>query len=93
MYVTLIMTTYFEHAILIHDNNFQYLETGRTSKDSMSRSALGPTQPPIQWVPGALSQEVKQPGHEADHTLPSSTKVNNMWRYTSTPHMPSQCAA
>jgi hypothetical protein len=26
-----------------------------------SRQALGPTQPPIQWVPGALSLGVKRP--------------------------------
>jgi len=25
----------------------------------LSRSALGPTQPPIQWVVGALTPEVK----------------------------------
>jgi hypothetical protein len=29
--------------------------------------SLGPTQPPIQWVKGALSLEVKRPGREADH--------------------------
>jgi hypothetical protein len=40
-----------------------------------SRIALGPTQPPIQWVPGALSLGVKQPGSEADYSLPSSAKV------------------
>jgi hypothetical protein len=27
----------------------------------------GPTQPPIQWVPGTLFLGVKQPGCEADH--------------------------
>jgi hypothetical protein len=32
-----------------------------------SRPALGPTQPPIQWVPGALSPGVKLRGREADH--------------------------
>jgi len=42
--------------------------------DTMSRLALGPTQPPIQWVPGALSLGVKQLGHEADHS-PSHEEV------------------
>jgi len=31
------------------------------------RPDLGPTQPPIQWVPGAVSLEVKRPGSEADY--------------------------
>jgi hypothetical protein len=47
--------------------------------------ALGPTQPPIQWVAGTLSLGVKRPRREADHTPPSSTEVNNAWSYTSTP--------
>jgi hypothetical protein len=50
-----------------------------------SRMALGPTQPPIQWVPGFLSLRVKRPGREADHSPPSSTEVKNAWNYTSTP--------
>jgi hypothetical protein len=41
-----------------------------------SRTALGPTQPPIQWVPEALSLGVKRPGHEADHSPPSRAEVN-----------------
>jgi hypothetical protein len=36
---------------------------------------LLPTQPPIQWVPGALSPRAKRPGREADHSLPSSAEV------------------
>jgi len=32
-----------------------------------SRPALGPTQPPIQWVPGVLSLGVKQLGCEANY--------------------------
>jgi hypothetical protein len=49
-----------------------------------SRTALEPTQPPIQWVPGALSRGVKQLGREADHSPPSSVEVKNAWSYTST---------
>jgi hypothetical protein len=49
-----------------------------------SRTALGPTHPPIQWVPRALSLGVKRPGSEADHSPPSSAEVKNTWSYTST---------
>jgi hypothetical protein len=50
-----------------------------------SRTALGPTQPPIQWVPGVLSLGVKRPGCEAGRSPPSSAEVKNAWRCTSTP--------
>jgi len=40
-----------------------------------SRLALGPTQPPIQWVLG-LSQG-KQPEHGVDHPPPSSAEVKD----------------
>jgi hypothetical protein len=49
-----------------------------------SRPALGPTQPPIQWVLGSLSLRVKRPGREANHSPPSSAEVKNAWSYTST---------
>jgi hypothetical protein len=40
-----------------------------------SRTALVPTQPPIQRVPRVLSLEVKRPGREADRSPPSSAEV------------------
>jgi hypothetical protein len=51
---------------------------------TLSGLALGFTQPPIRWVPGALSQGVKRPGREADHSPPASTEVKKMWIYTIT---------
>jgi hypothetical protein len=53
-----------------------------------SRLALGPSLPPIQWVPGAVYLGVKRSGCEADHSPQSSAEVKNEWNYTSTPHTP-----
>jgi hypothetical protein len=50
-----------------------------------SRTALEPTQRPIQWVPGVLSVGVKRPVREADHSPPFSAEAKNAWSYTSTP--------
>jgi hypothetical protein len=50
-----------------------------------SRPVLGFTQVPIQCVPRALSQGVRRPGREADHSPPASAEVKKMWIYTTTP--------
>jgi hypothetical protein len=50
-----------------------------------SRPALGSTQPPIQWVRGALSWGIKRQVREADHSPPASAEVKKMCIYTSTP--------
>jgi hypothetical protein len=49
------------------------------------RHRLRSTQPPIQWVPGAIFTGIKRPGREVDHSPPSSAEVKKMWIYTSTP--------
>jgi hypothetical protein len=49
-----------------------------------SRPALGPIQPLIQWVLGALSPRVEQSVCEADRSRPCSAEVKNAWSYTST---------
>jgi len=40
----------------------------------LSRPALGPTQSPVQWVPG-LSRGLRRPGRDVDHPPPSSAEV------------------
>jgi hypothetical protein len=41
-----------------------------------SKPAVGPTEPPIQWTPEALSLGIKQPGGEAGHS-PCNAEVKN----------------
>jgi hypothetical protein len=48
------------------------------------QTGSGPTQPPIQWVPGALSSEVKWASREGDHS-PTNIVVKNKRIYTCTP--------
>jgi hypothetical protein len=49
-----------------------------------TRLVLGPTQPPIQPIPGVLSPEVKRPEREEDSS-PTSAEVKKTWIYTSGP--------
>jgi hypothetical protein len=45
---------------------------------SVPRPTLEPTQPPVQWVPGGPFPRAKAgPGHDADHSTPSSAEVEN----------------
>jgi hypothetical protein len=44
-----------------------------------------PTQIPLEWVPGALSPEVKRLGCEADHSPPAIPEVKKTWIYIFTP--------
>jgi hypothetical protein len=57
------------------------------------RPVLGPTQPPIQWVPGALSPGAKRPGREPDHSPPTSAEINNGGAIPPLPHTVSWRAA
>jgi hypothetical protein len=54
---------------------------------------LETTQPSLQSVLGALSQMVKWPGSEADHSPPTSAEVKKTWIYASTTHTSSWCSA
>jgi hypothetical protein len=58
-----------------------------------SRPVLGPTWPPIKWVPRSLSPEVKRPGSEAEHSPPTRVEVKKTSIYAPTPHSPSRSGA
>jgi hypothetical protein len=80
------MRSWVSSGSIVYDYGLDYRAIGVRSpagaKDypltSVSRPALGPTQPPVQWVPGVLSPGVKaRPGRDADHAPPSSAEVEN----------------
>jgi hypothetical protein len=48
------------------------------------RPALRRAQPPIQWVPNALSSWVKRPQRESDHSPLSRVEVKNEYSYIAT---------
>jgi hypothetical protein len=56
------------------------VQVGSGIFSTSSRPALGPTQPPIQWIP-----VVKRPGRDGDCSPSTSAEVKKMWIYTSTP--------
>jgi hypothetical protein len=58
-------------------NNFNF--------STSSRPALWSIQPPIYWVPGALSPWVKRQGREVDKSPTISSEVKKPWTYTSAP--------
>jgi hypothetical protein len=41
------------------------------------RPALGQPQPPVEWVPDAVSPGLNRQGHEAEHSPPSSAEFKN----------------
>jgi hypothetical protein len=47
---------------------------------------MEPAQSPIQWLPGAVSPEVKRQGREDDHSPPSSAEVKNAGAIPPFPH-------
>jgi hypothetical protein len=76
---------YVHESHVVLDFNFLPAGAGDFFFTTVSRTTLGPTQSPIQWVPGALSLGVKRPGREADYSPPSIVKIKDAWSYTSTP--------
>jgi len=54
-----------------------------------SRPALGPTQPPIQWVQGALSPGIKRMGPEAKNSAPFSAEIRT---YGAIAPLPNTCS-
>jgi len=55
-----------------------------TKHAESSGPALGPNQPPTEYLPGVISLKVERSEHEAD-PLTTSAEVTNAWSCTSTP--------
>jgi len=48
----------------------------------MFKFTPGPIQPPIQWALGSVIPGIKQPGHEADHSPPSSAEIMELYHHS-----------
>jgi hypothetical protein len=76
------MTTWINWAPrrFVHDQVLRNLERGSKIFSPLRRPdrLWGPTQPPIEWVPGALSPGVKWTGRETDHSPPTSAEIKKM---------------
>jgi hypothetical protein len=57
------------------------------SSSTVSILAVWLTQPPLQWVLGAISPGVKQLVREADRSLPSGAEVKNGGAIPPFPHV------
>jgi hypothetical protein len=57
------------------DVRYRQKQKGFFPLASVSRQDLGPTQPPVQWVPGVLSLGLKR----GRGVTPSSAEVENEW--------------
>jgi hypothetical protein len=60
-------------------------EAREFSLSSVSKPALGPTQPPVQWVPVVLSPGVKRGRGVTLTTHPRLVQRSRMRSYTSSP--------
>jgi len=60
------------------------IKNSRCKYPTASRPGLGPTHPPVPWVPGAVSLGLKRPRPGVDYSPPSGAEVKNAWRYNST---------
>ena len=76
--------TCFELRWFIHRERVVYAIRYGLHFPHLSGPVLGPTQPPVQWLPG-LSRGKERQGREADPSPPSSTVVMKGYSYTSTP--------
>jgi hypothetical protein len=83
--VSLPPLTHSVHGVALNIPQGTFIDSWIFLFTTASRPALGSTQPPVQWIPGAVSLGVKQPGRKADHSPPSSAEVKNAWNYAYTP--------
>jgi hypothetical protein len=93
--VSLQIATSFSHLLVFIRAGWSWVQVpvgaGNFSVHHRLQTALGPSHPPIQWLPEVLCLGVKRSGHEADNSPPSSAKVKNAWRYTYTPPIRLHC--
>jgi len=85
-YLNVVLCIYSENSVWL-DDRFS-VPTGKMNRSfhftTAFRLAPGLIQPPIQWLPGALSPETKRSGREANRLLLSCAKAKNTLSYNFT---------
>jgi hypothetical protein len=54
---------------------YYVIGTNMQLSHTISTASMGPTQPPNQWIPAALTPGIKRPGRESDHSPQPSEKL------------------
>jgi hypothetical protein len=75
-YISMCYVLFFPHLLFMWVLGFDTRRgLGISLFASASKTALGSTQPPIQWVQEAPSLGVKRPGSEPDHSPPFNAEI------------------
>jgi hypothetical protein len=70
------------NGVRVRETRFRVSTLSRAKKRffKATRTSVGPTQPPIQWVPAAVCVGIKRPKIESDQSLASSARLRMVHR-------------
>jgi hypothetical protein len=73
--MNLYFSSFANKGLYVRDKSSNVITPPTFVSSKASRPALGPTQPPMQWILGTLPPKAKRPEREAKHLPPCSDEV------------------